>query len=422
MLSYIRRLHTRLGHPTGVVMSQMLKDSGAPEDVTRCAAEYTCEVCLRRKPPASSAKVAIPVAKRFNDYVYMDIMYVTTNEDKEAVLSMVDAATRFLIARRVRSETSIDVIKAIERGWIRLFGAMGNIVLDEQSSFCSDDFKAWAERHGIHVNIIPAEAHHRLGPVERRHQVLREALHRYVETGEAEGIPTKLSEALCYVPMQINSLAYTRGYSPTKWVLGYQPMHQASLTHDRYIPTAHQDGSDDFAKNLERRAKAADCSFKADASSRIRRAAQRRYRNLHTPVVKGQVVYYWRAGGSKLETCKWRGPATVVQIEHYNNSDSPSCYWLVHGTSLIRCAPEHVRAQVNEEGSHMLDNLEEALQALRRVRARGTTQYIDVTEQQGHMGDTDSDPEMDVDPPEMDVGPPDHQPVQIQEPHGDRWW
>jgi len=272
------------------------------------------------------------------------------------VLSAVDAATRYLLARTLKHETARDLIKALTRGWIRMFGAMNNVLFDEGTNFCSEEFKQWAETHGIHINVMPPEAHHRMGPVERRHAVLREALERYMDHAVREN-PDKvkgrklLQEAICFVPNQINSLAYTRGYSSTQWVLGYQPMDISSLTHDRYSPAAQDavDGNDDYYQNLKSREIAATAFIQADSSQRLRRALQRRYRRIKESPVVGQTVYYWRSqGAGRLQKSRWRGPATVVQVETSGTLDRPMCYWIVHGSSLLRCAPEHLRCDVQD--------------------------------------------------------------------------
>ena len=72
----------------------------------------------------------------------------------------------------------------------------------------------------------------------------------------------------------------------TQWVLGYQPMDAISLTHDDYSPSV-QDSTvnETFNDNLTRRINAATSFTHADASSRLRRAMQRRYRGMRAPAV-----------------------------------------------------------------------------------------------------------------------------------------
>ena len=429
VFQYVKKLHIKMGHPSTFVLARMLKDSQAPDAVVRCAAEYSCQTCLKRSHPASPAKTAIPVARTFNDYVYLDIMYIDAGQDKCAILSAVDAATRYMMARMLKHETSKDLIKALTRGWIRLFGAMKQMMFDEGTNFCSDAFKQWAESHGIRINVAPPEAHHRMGPVERRHAVLRESLEKYMENtvnenpNRAPG-PKLLQEALCFVPSQINSLAYTRGYSSTQWVLGYQPMDISSLTHDQYSPAAQDaaDGNDDFYNHLQCRARAALSFIKADASQRLRRALQRRYRSITEKPVVGQTIYYWRSQGSgRLQKSRWRGPATVVQIETSGELDRPMCYWIVHGTSLLRCAPEHIRSDVRDHGTNVMENLAHAKDELRKVKGRGVTQYIDLRRQRVRPDESDNDMPVD-EPPMTPYSEPGPSPAIDEESLDNNWW
>ena len=59
--------------------------------------------------------------------------------------------------------------------------------------------------------------------------------------------------------------------------------------------------------------------------------------------------------------------------------------WLVHGTSLLRCAPNHVRPIVEEANVQILINPQAALEALDQLRARSTTQYRDLAKAQDTM-------------------------------------
>ena len=61
----------------------------------------------------------------------------------------------------------------------------------------------------------------------------------------------------------------------------------------------------------------------------------------------------------RLQKVRWRGPTTVVFTEP-NSVGSTTVRWLVHGTSLVRCSPVHVRADVADVEHSCTDNLEPA--------------------------------------------------------------
>ncbi len=56
--------------------------------------------------------------------------------------------------------------------------------------------------------------------------------------------------------------------------------------------------------------------------------------------------------------------------------------WLVHGTSLLRCAPQDVRPMVEEARIAVGPNPEAALRDLEELRLRSTTQFRDLAKDQ----------------------------------------
>ena len=85
------------------------------------------------------------------------------------------------------------------------------------------------------LEIADAESHNWLGSIERKHQVVRKAVELYMLD---KGRKTKktLLEAAIYCPGQINSLSYTRGFTPAQWVLGQAPRDTLSLTSSVFNP------------------------------------------------------------------------------------------------------------------------------------------------------------------------------------------
>ena len=78
----------------------------------------------------------------------------------------------------------------------------------------------------------PGEAHARLGIVERRHMVLRDALEKYMEYEQISKTKDDIRDALTYVAPAINQLTYNKGYTPSQWVLNTNPRDATSLTYD----------------------------------------------------------------------------------------------------------------------------------------------------------------------------------------------
>ena len=101
-------------------------------------------------------------------------------------------------------------------------------------------------------------------------------------------------------------------------------------------------------------------------------------------VLVGQRSWYWRIQGSgHLQKSKWRGPARCVAAELSEDGSKPVVQWLVHGTSLLRCSPAHVRPMVEDTKAFPVVNPRDALEALEEIRARSTTQFRDLAKDGG---------------------------------------
>ncbi len=395
IFKYVRKLHNGMGHPSAAVLAKTLENASARQPVIECAKRFECAACRSRRPPPAAAKSGPPAAKHFNDRVQMDVFYIKTETGKVAVLHMVDVATRFGTARVLEQETGTTVVRAVERAWIRPYGPMLMLQCDEARPFCGDELKLFMERYGIEPQVAPGEAHTRLGIIERRHQVLRTAVENYMSSEDLALTIDSIREAVEYVTPAMNNLSFTKGYTPSQWVLNSNPKDPTALTDDDFVLPAHYDAATDptFADEVERRMAARTAFLRADSDARLRRALLRRHRAIKMPMAIGQKCYYWReAGAPRLLKCRWRGPATALMREE-DQAGRPHTYWVVHGTSLLRVAPEHLRPVVEDEGATLQDNVTAAKTAAEGIRARSTTQYIDLRNTRLPTMDLDTDDE-----------------------------
>ena len=135
---------------------------------------------------------------------------------------------------------------------------------------------------------------------------------------------------------------------------------------------------------MKKREAAAIAFIKANNSRAVRTALMARGRPTRNEYFVGEYVYYWRKDGDPhLQKCHWRGPALVSMIEPSPSTPTPRVYWLVHGTSLIRCVHEQLRPELPEERSarpvqtSRRTTFQEAVEKLRKVR--GPVNFVDIT-------------------------------------------
>ena len=161
------------------------------------------------------------------------------------------------------------------------------LVTDEGRGWLSDPMAMWTDEHSIHHDdVAPGEAHTRLNLVERRHAVLRKSIEVYMQDLQLHGADGIRSALTCIVPQQ-NPQPTVSGYSPSQWLLGYQPQVNGLLTSDQITPV-HLAGGHSFEDALMRRNAAKSALQQADTDHRLRRALLRRYAaaNIHLLLVR----------------------------------------------------------------------------------------------------------------------------------------
>ena len=183
----------------------------------------------------------------------------------------------------------------------------------------------------------PAESHNWLG-------VVRRALELYMDDSGGHTLSV-LKDAAIYVPPKINGMSFTRGFTPTQWVLGKTPQQDLSLMSELYNPGVDNiDETTHFANIQQKRLQAGIAFLKADSDAKLRRAMNQKFYEGKDKVLVGQRCWYWRIQGpGHLQKSKWRGPARCAAQELSNDGGKVVVHWLVHGTSLLRCSPAHVR-------------------------------------------------------------------------------
>ena len=359
----VQRLHRNLGHPAPAALVELLEARGASEAVIQAARSYRCFACAKYKRPSQAAPAALPTVLNFNDVLQADVMWLRRGTTKYAIMSFVDSAARYTAAVLINSEHTDNYVKALERAWIAHFGPPATLLTDEGRGWLSNQMDEWTAAH----------AHERLALVERRHAVIRKSVEVYLDDMAADG-PSGIQEALSYIIPQMNSTPGVAGFSPSQWVLGYQPSLAGDLFSDATQP-AHFGGNQTFEDMLSKRP---GCT---DADRRLRRALTLKYKGTNAEYALGQQVWFWRdARQPDLVKIRWLGPAQVVMKERRPpaEADGPvSVYWLAFKSQLIRCAPHHVRADV-KSFNHAIDDTQKALNTVRQLRSRGVTRFYDL--------------------------------------------
>ena len=228
--------------------------------------------------------------------------------------------------------------------------------------------------------------------------------------------PDGIKESLVYVVPQINNTANVAGFSPSQWVLGYQPHIPGDLLSDDLGPQ-HLDGNSSFEDSLSRRNAAKAALLDVDLDMKLRRALLRKYEGDNAVLQTGQLCHFWRdAKSTDLVKIRWHGPAKVMIREDGPDGRPAVYYWLAFKTQLIRCAPHHVRPDFTNASQTLLGNLQEAKRHLRDLKSRGVTRYLDLNvANRRNLDDIEDDEQEDV-PMDFDGDNPPDDPDDPQEP------
>ena len=376
-LRTVQRLHRNLGHPQPLALAKLLASRNASDVVVEVAKNFQCAACLMYHKPNQVAPASIrQEAVKFNDILQADVLWLKIDSKKLPGLSMIDQCTKFQAAAVLHGEKTEHLVPALERNWLKHFGAPTQLMTDEGRGWLSDKMVEWTTDHCINHQVAPGEAHSRLSLVERRHAVLRKAIEVYMSDLSLVG-RDGLKQALVYVVPQLNAQATVAGFSPTQWVLGFQPQLPGVSVLDATSP-AQLGSTSNFEDVLMKRNAAKTAIIQAESDQKLRRALLRRYMGNNTPLAVGQSCFYWRdARQPDLVKIRWLGQAKVV-LRECDQDGKPLVYWIVHKTQLIRCSPHHVRPDFHETSKTAVDDVKSAVQMLKDLKSRGVTRYLDL--------------------------------------------
>ena len=353
-LSIVAKLHRQLGHPGRDRLMTALKEAGLHDDLLEVAKNYQCDICqnFTNKKPAKAS--ALPLARKFNEILEMDIFHIRWDDKKLRVLALIDLFSRYEMNAEVSAETEKEELKVIEE-WINVFGCPQQIRTDASGAHMSEAFLNYMDDRNIRLILIPCDAHHKMGTVERLHAVRRLQLLKMKQ----ETPSLKLSDAAPLACSLRNRLRSVHGSSPSQIVFGSNAGDLGLMDEPM---TNAAEPTKQYQQLQQLRLQAAKAFYDANYSTTLRKALLSKSRAEATQFFVGDWVYYWREGDSKLEVSRWRGPALICSMQPRGMTDSdagprPDVYWLAHGSALLRVSHASLRAETPMERQARLVHL-----------------------------------------------------------------
>lgn len=173
----VRRLHLNLGHPTEKELLRLLAWQGAiSKQMISAVKHMQCASCQRTQKHKQPRPSAMPVANmgQFNDNLQSDVFYCRDVLGiNYPVLGIIDQSTLLHQACRMPDTSSETTLDLFRKTWFKPYGYPMNIRVDPGAPYAKN-FRDYVERRGIFLEVVPAEAHWRIGLIERRNAVLRD--------------------------------------------------------------------------------------------------------------------------------------------------------------------------------------------------------------------------------------------------------
>ena len=307
--------------------------------VLSCLEHLECGTCKRSRLPQAPRPAAVPaMSGQFGDRLQIDRFWVRDlTGHNHCLLGMVDMATSFQQAVRLDDYGSEAVYEAMRMTWLQPFGHPLVIESDDDRCF-GGAFKEQVESAATHLLVVPAEAHWRIGTVERKNAVLRNTMEKLIDeyaVTNAGGIDLILTAAL----QAINSSVTSKGRSPYQAVFGRLPRFPGDLFGDERALLV---GADHVLAE-ELRAQALRVIAETRASSVIRRALLRKTANSRQEAVNilpgSLLAAYWR--WSKKAQGKKRGGYILGRLLSHDPGGKGA--WLHNGNSVVQVTYEQLR-------------------------------------------------------------------------------
>ena len=296
------KLHRQFAHPSRQRLEAIIKDAGAWRDDfgSDMSAIYDkCDICKRYAKTPARPVVSLPLAKRFNEKVAMDLKIW----HEKYILHMVDMLTRLsvsVIIDNKRPSTIADnlLLHWIAGGW----GVMEAILTDNGGEFSNSEIREISSILNIEILTTPSGSPWSNGLCERNHQITDRMLEILIE----ENPGTDVNVLLAWANVAKNSLQMWNGFSSYQLVLGRNP-NIPNIMHEK-LPALEGSTSSEILKNhLDGLHSARQAFIKCEADEKIRRALRHQIRSCETKFYPGEKVFYKREGNAR-----WLGPAKVI--------------------------------------------------------------------------------------------------------------
>ena len=251
----LRNIHRRTGHQSPKRLMKFLECHPHTEALspdTRAMLHRivkSCKACQTYAKPPQRFRFVLHDEARFNHVILVDNMKIPDG----MVLHVICEGTKYQLGAFIDSLSAQTCWDTLRSCWINVLSGSPDIIrTDAGTSFTGKVFRDNAKSTGIHVEIVPTEAHHKIGLVERYHEVDRKVYEKLKIDDPTMSRELRLSTTFrC-----INDSAGPNGMVPTLLVFGSYP--RLGVKSETIAPTTIERANSireatDLAESLHRR-------------------------------------------------------------------------------------------------------------------------------------------------------------------------
>ena len=320
-------LHSATGHGPIKHLVRALRIRGAPPWVIKEAENFRCSVCHEKSRPIPRNMSSLEPQPVKLTTVSADVghWYHPISKEKYQFLLFVDEGSRFRVGRMIlqgkkKHMSAALFLSTFKEAWISYFGHPSTLRVDPDGALRSHEISEFCDQQRIFLDIIPGEAHWKIGICERSIQTVKHLLEQVAQ----EHPDTSGEDALAESIRVMNIRELHRGYSPMQHIMGKAPDETGRFFSDV------RPGSPDIVsgephhelqKTLELQATAEKALIDWTTRQRLSRASNSSHRR-KLDYEPGDLVYIWRkqltgsdAGQNKLGSGRFVGPARILAVE-----------------------------------------------------------------------------------------------------------
>ena len=329
------KLHKQFGHQIKEKFITFMKDAGVWHAGLEKHLDKIlngCVGCIKKKRNPDKPVVCLPMAKKFNEKVCIDLK----KWKHRHILHMVDMWSRLTISVFIERKKPREVIDKIMSSWIGYFGVMKAILSDNGGEFCNEELKEVKSILNIEDLTTGAESPWQNGLCEKNHATIDVMLERMIE--DYPDTPEDI--LLGWANMAKNSMKMVYGFSSNQLVFGSNP-NLPNIASDGPPAMEGKTCSEIFAHHLNALHASRKAFIETESSEKIRKALARKVCTNNAVLERGDRVYYKRERDDS-----WRGPAKVMFQDR-------KVIFVRHGSSCVRVSANRIIKQGEEYGTDL---------------------------------------------------------------------